>query len=60
MHEVQNQRLQKRGFGFLPERIGALCSGRGGGLDEGFDQAQHVLIVPHIGQGVVAEGSVGV
>ena len=60
VHEVQNQCLQKRGFGFLPERIGALCSGRGGGLDESFDQAQHVLIVPHIGQGVVAEGGVGV
>ena len=60
VHEIENEGLQKRGFGFLPEGVGALRSGRGGALDEGFDQAQHVLIIPHIGKRVVAEGGVGV
>ena len=56
--EVQDQRLQQRRFGFLPEGVGRLRSGRGGGLDEGFNQAKHVLVVPDIGQGVVAERGV--
>ena len=60
MHQVQHQRLQKRCFGFRPERVRALCSGRSGGLDEGFDEAKNILVIPHISKGVIAKGGVGV
>ena len=41
-------RACKARFRISARRVAALRSGRGGRLDEGFDQAQHVLIVPHI------------
>ena len=54
------QRLQKRCFGFRPERVRALCSGRSSRLDEGFDEAKNILVIPHISKGVIAKGGVGV
>ena len=59
MHEIEHQGLEQRRFRFGPEWVAALCSRRGGGLDEGFDEAKHVFVIPHIGQGVVAERGVG-
>ena len=60
MEEIENESLQQRRLRLRPERIGGLASGRGGVLNERFDKAEHVLVVAHIGHGVVAEGSVGV
>ena len=60
MHQVQHQRLQKRCFGFRPKGVRALCSGRSGGLDEGFNQAKNILVIPYISKGVIAKGGVGV
>ena len=49
MHEIEHQGLEQRRFRFGPERVAALRSRRGGALDEGFDEAKHVFVIPHIG-----------
>ena len=53
MDEVQDKGLQQSRFGLGPEWVGALGTGRGGALDKGLDQPQHVLVIPHIGQRVI-------
>ena len=59
VHEIEDEGLEQRRFRLGPERVAALRSGRGGALDEGFDESKHVFVIPHIGQGIVAEGGVG-
>ena len=55
MDEVQDKSLQQSRFGLGPEWVGALGTGRGGALDKGLDQPQHVLVISHIGQRVITE-----
>ena len=60
MQQIQHEGLKQRSFGFFPERVGALCVGRRGVLNEVGDQLQHILVIPHITKGIIAEGRIGV
>ena len=55
MDEVQNESLQQSRFGLSPEWVCALGAGRSGTLYEGLNQPQHVLVISHIGQRIIAE-----
>ena len=60
MQQVQHEGLKQRSLGFFPKRVGALCVGRCGVLNEVGDQLQHILVIPHIPKGVITEGRIRV
>jgi len=60
VEQVENKRLQKRGFGAFPKGVvGVAALGRGV-ADQVGDELQHILVVLQISKGVVAVGEVHV
>lgn len=60
MQQIQHKSLEQCSLRFFPKRVGALRMGRRGVLDQVGDQLQHLFVIPHIPEWVIAEGRIRV
>ena len=60
VQQVEHESLQQGGLGFLPKWVAAFRMGRRRVLDQVGDKLQHILVILHIDEWVVAIRGIGI